>query len=97
MVTTQTTTDIALPAKTFRCGRIQAAVWLNESAPSRETGVTRVRHNVTVSRSFKRNPTAEWEQTHSFSREEALVAARLLQRAHDWINDELSSSSEQDS
>lgn len=71
------------PVQTFRCGRIQAAIWVNETARST------TRHNVTVTRSFKRTPESQWEQSNSFSREQALVAARLLQRAHDWINDEV--------
>ena len=82
-MTTATQTRTERPVQTFRCGRIQAAIWVNETARST------TRHNVTVSRSFKRTPDAAWEQSHSFSREQALVAARLLERAHDWINDEI--------
>ena len=82
-MTTATQSRTERPVKTFRCGRIQAAIWVNETARST------TRHNVTVSRSFKRTPESQWEQSTSFSREQALVAASLLQRAHNWINDEI--------
>ena len=82
-MTTATQTRTERPVQTFRCGRIQAAIWVNETARSTP------RHNVTVSRNFKRTPDSAWEQSNSFSREQALVAGRLLERAHDWINDEV--------
>jgi hypothetical protein len=68
------------PVQTFRHGRIQAAIFLNETARG-------TRHNVVLSRGFKRNRDADWEQSNSFGREDALAAARLLERAVDWIND----------
>lgn len=89
-MTTATQSRTERPVKTFRCGRIQAAIWVNETG----RGVTR--HNMTVTRSFKRTPESQWEQSHSFSREQALVAARLLERAHDWINDEIAANGSAD-
>ena len=88
MTNTRTTTD--RPVKVLRSGRIQAAIWV------RETGRGTTRHSISISRSFKRSPESPWEQSNSYSREEALVAARLLERAHDWINDEIAASGRND-
>ena len=68
------------PVQTFRHGRIQAAIFVNETTRG-------TRHNVVLSRGFKRSRDADWEQSNSFNRDDALAAARLLQRAVDWIND----------
>lgn len=80
MTTATANSKAKAPVQTFRHGRIQAAIFVN--------GTTRgTRHNIVLSRGFKRSPDAQWEQSNSFNREEALAAARLLQRAVDWIND----------
>ena len=66
------------PVHEVRLGRICAAVWQN----STDSGV---RYNVTLSRLFKRSPDSDWERTDSLGRDDLLVAAKVLDRAHTWI------------
>lgn len=64
------------PIHDIRIGRIQCAIWEN----STQNGVL---HNVTVSRSYKDGNT--WKESSSFSRDDLLVLAKVLDQAHTWI------------
>ena len=64
------------PVQEFRLGRIQGAVWLNQS----ENGP---RYSVTINKSYKEGEV--WKTTQSFSREDLLLVAKIADQAHTWI------------
>lgn len=64
------------PAHEIRIGGIRAAIWINQL----ETGVT---HNVTLSRSYRKE--GQWRSTDSFGRDDLLKLAKVLDLAHSWI------------
>lgn len=65
------------PAHRVRFGRIQAAVWQNDT----EQGV---RFNTTFSRSYKDGE--EWKHTESFGRDDLLAVAEAARQAFNWIH-----------
>ena len=65
------------PAAKFRIGYVTATVWKNEVNGS-------AFHNVTVARTYKDGE--ELKETSSFGHGDLLNAARVLQRAEDWIS-----------
>lgn len=67
------------PVKSFRVGVLQCSIW------KRETDDDRTFYNTTVSRSFKRKDSEEWEYTDNFSRDDLPVIAQLLNWAFAWI------------
>ena len=70
------------PINEVRLGAIKAAIWANESE---EGGV---RYNVTVGRLFK-DDEGQWRTSESLGRDDLLVAAKVLDKAHTWICDTL--------
>lgn len=67
------------PVHEVRLGKVKAAIWANET----EQGV---RHNVTVSRIYRDGE--QWRTTESFGRDDLLLLAKVLDRAHTWILDQ---------
>jgi len=69
------------PVHEVRLGRIKAAVWANQT----EAGV---RHNVTVSRVYRVGD-GDWQTSDSFGRDDLPLLAKVVDRAHSWIFDQL--------
>lgn len=68
------------PAQSFRSGRIRATIWVNTNT---ETG--NQSYSVTALRTYKDGNS--YKDTSSLSPADAVVAARLLEKAHDWTLD----------
>lgn len=66
------------PVHEIRIGRIKAVIWLNHT----ENGN---RHNVTLRRIFKRDSSAQWEQSDVFGRDDLLLVAEVCRLATLWI------------
>ena len=64
------------PDHTVRLGRVQVAVWKNETANGD-------RYNMTVSQGYKDGD--DWKDTPSIGRDYGYQAARAFQLATDWI------------
>ena len=64
------------PTSEVRIGQIKAAIWKNET----DAGT---RFNVTVTRIYKEGE--EWKYSERFGRNDLLVLAKVLDRAHDRI------------
>lgn len=65
------------PAHEIRVARIKATIWANETQHG-------TRHNVTVSRLYK-NDDDQWQDSHSFGRDDLPLVIKALDQAHDWI------------
>jgi aryl-phospho-beta-D-glucosidase BglC (GH1 family) len=66
------------PAHEVRLGRVKAVIWANAS----EAGT---RYNVTVRRIFKRDGSANWEQSDSFGRDDLPQLIEVVHQAWVWI------------
>ena len=66
----------ARPVHTIRLGRIQVAIWKNETSNGD-------RFNMTISQGYKDGE--EWKDTPSIGRDYGYQAARAFQLATDWI------------
>jgi hypothetical protein len=66
------------PAHEVRVGRVKAVIWKNET----EQGT---RHNVTLRRIFKRDDSAQWEQSDSFGRDDLPLVMEVTRQAWLWI------------
>ena len=64
------------PISEVRIGRVKAAIWPNGTEG-------RTRHNVTFSRLYKDGD--EWKNTQSFSRNDLLLLAKVVDQAHSRI------------
>jgi hypothetical protein len=64
------------PVHEVRVGRIRAAIWANPS----EKGVW---HNVTLSRRYKDGE--DWKDSQSFGRDDLLLLAKVIDKAHSWM------------
>lgn len=64
------------PAAKFRIGFVAATVWKNQSNGS-------TFHNITLTRTYRDGE--DLKETNSLGHGDLLNAARLLQRAEDWI------------
>lgn len=64
------------PAAKVRIGAVQAAIWENPTAIG-------TRFNVTVSRLYKQEES--WKSSNSFGRDDLLLLAKVIDRAHDLI------------
>jgi len=73
-----------LPAKTFRLGRIKAAIWENESDSKKFYNVTFARTYVDEARNY--------HDTDSFGRDDLPLVAKLADQAHTFIFDKLAES-----
>ena len=60
----------------IRMGRMQAAIWENDT----QNGT---RHNVTFSRLYKDGD--EWKDSGSFGRDGLLLLGKVADQAHFWI------------
>jgi hypothetical protein len=65
------------PAHEIRIGAVKATIWPNETTAG-------VRHNVTVARLYK-DGEDKWQQTESFGRDDLPLVAKVVDKAHDWI------------
>lgn len=65
------------PVHEVRLGRVKAAVWGNET----EHGL---RYSVTVARVYK-DGQGKWQTSDGFGRDDLLLLAKVLDRAHTWI------------
>ena len=66
------------PVHEIRIGRIKAVIWANQT----EAGT---RHNVTLKRIFKRDSSAQWEQSDNFGRDDLLLVGEVCRQAALWI------------
>jgi hypothetical protein len=66
------------PVHEVRLGFVKASVWENTN-----NDVTR--HSVTVQKFYKDGD--QWKSTESFSRDDLLPLAKVVDRAHSWICD----------
>jgi hypothetical protein len=64
------------PVHKIRAGALEVAIWLKEG----EKGPF---YNVTMSRSYKHGE--EWKQSDSYSGDDLLLLAKLIDQAHSWI------------
>jgi hypothetical protein len=74
------TTTKTPPVHEVRAGRIRAAIWASPS----EKGVW---HTVTLSRLYKDGD--EWKDSQSFGRDDLLLLAKVIDKAHSWIIDQM--------
>jgi hypothetical protein len=70
-----------LPVKTFRLGRIKAAVWENESKQQKFYSVTFARTYV--------DDANQYHDTDSFGRDDLPLVAKLADQAHTFIFERL--------
>jgi hypothetical protein len=70
-----------LPVKTFRLGRIKAAVWENEADRKKFFNVTFARTYMDDARNF--------HDTDSFGRDDLPLVAKLADQAHTFIFEQL--------
>jgi hypothetical protein len=75
------TTSAKLPVKTFRLGRIKAAVWENEADQKKF-------YNVTFARTYV-DDAKNYHDTDSFGRDDLPLVAKLADQAHTFIFDRL--------
>ena len=64
------------PVHTVKLGKVQAAIWANETKHG-------TRFNVTASRLYQEN--GSWKRSDSFGRDELLPLAKALVDAYAWI------------
>lgn len=64
------------PVREIRLGRIRAAIWANHSNGG-------MWFNVTVTRLFRNGN--QWQETHSFGRDDLPVVAKVADMAYAWI------------
>jgi len=72
------------PVKTFRLGRIKAAVWENETDQTKF-------YNVTFARTYV-DDAKQYHDTDSFGRDDLPLVAKLADQAHTFIFERLASS-----
>ena len=70
------TTTKPPPVHEVRAGRIRASIWSNPS----EKGVW---HSVTLSRLYKDGD--DWKDSSSFGKDDLLLLAKVIDKAHSWI------------
>ena len=75
------TTSAKLPVKTFRLGRIKAAVWENEADNKKF-------FNVTFARTYV-DDAKQYHDTDSFGRDDLPHVAKLADHAHTFIFEQL--------
>jgi hypothetical protein len=73
-----------LPVKTFRLGRIKAAVWENETDETKF-------YNVTFARTYL-DDAKQYHDTDSFGRDDLPLVAKLADQAHTFIFERLATS-----
>ena len=83
------TTSPKLPVKTFRLGRIKAAVWENEADQKKF-------YNVTFARTYM-DDAKNFHDTDSFGRDDLPLIAKLADQAHTFIFERLAESKHEQS
>jgi hypothetical protein len=68
------------PIHEIRIGKCKGVIWANHT----ENGI---RHNVTIRRLFKRDSSAQWEQSDSFGRDDLPLVMEVARQAWLWIFD----------
>ena len=68
------------PVQEIRLGAVKAAIWQNDTDSS-------VRFNVTFQRLYREGET--WKSTDSFGRDDLLLLAKIADRAHSWILEQI--------
>ena len=66
------------PTQTIRYGRLNAAIWCQES----DKGSW---YSVTFARAY-RDQDGSWQSSGSFGRDDLLVLAKMADQAHSWIH-----------
>ncbi|MGC4074913.1 MAG: hypothetical protein QM760_20925 [Nibricoccus sp.] len=79
-----TTSTAKKPVKTFRLGRIKAAVWENETDETKF-------YNVTFARTYL-DDAKQYHDTDSFGRDDLPLVAKLADQAHTFIFERLAAS-----
>jgi len=79
--TRNASTGSKLPVKTFRLGRIKAAVWENEADQKKF-------YNVTFARTYM-DDARNYHDTDSFGRDDLPLVAKLADQAHTFIFERL--------
>jgi hypothetical protein len=74
---------MAQPAKKIRIGNLSVVIWRNHNG---EKGTTW--YSVNVNRSYK-NGDDLWKDTDSLGFDDLLTMAKLLDRAHDFISEQM--------
>ncbi len=64
------------PVHTIRMGFVKASVWRQDTKYG-------PRHNVTLVRLFKNGDL--WQESARFGRDDLLLAAKVMELAHEWI------------
>lgn len=77
-----------LPLKTFRLGRIKAAVWENQTDQKKF-------YNVTFARTY-RDEQKNFHDADSFGRDDLLLVAKVANQAHTFIYERLAESKAED-
>lgn len=75
------------PIHEIRFGRIRAAIWEN-------SGEHGTRYNTTVCRCYKSDE--GWRETQSFSRDDLLIVAKVLDLCHSWIYENAAQAAERE-
>lgn len=73
------------PVAEFRLGSVKCLVWANETSKG-------VRHNVTFARIYKDGD--DWKETQSFGRDDMPLIGKLSDKAHLWIYENASKSTD---
>jgi hypothetical protein len=68
------------PVHEVRLGTVKASIWENTYGET-------TRHNVTFVRAYKDKEGDQWKTTESFGRDDLLLLAKVIDRAHAWIWD----------
>ncbi len=71
------------PTKVIRLGRIKASLWKNTTSQG-------PRHNTTIVRTYK-DDEGKWQDTTSFNLDDLLLVAKVADRAHTWICEQIQS------
>jgi hypothetical protein len=69
------------PAQTIRYGRLKATIWRQES----DKGPW---YSVVLARTY-RDQAGNWQSSGSFGRDDLLLLAKLADRAHSWIHQQM--------
>ncbi|QDV81022.1 hypothetical protein K2D_46570 (plasmid) [Planctomycetes bacterium K2D] len=81
------------PANEFRIGAIKATVWKNETVegPRFNTKLSRIYR---VAEEKREKNDSGWRDTDSLGRDDLLVAAKVMDLAHTWVEDQIQKSRE---
>ncbi|MGZ4960966.1 MAG: hypothetical protein ACXWKG_14195 [Limisphaerales bacterium] len=69
------------PEQRIKCGALSVSIW-------RHTGANGDFFSANVQRAYTEDDGKSWKHSDSFSRDDLLVASKLLDQAHTWIQRE---------